>query len=393
MPSLKLTNKFVNNVTCNPDEGPGKVTYYDRVAQGLVLEVHATGRKTFFFRYLDSYGKVRQPKICNVKELTLANVRKQVMRYRGQLALDLDPFEEKRDKRNVPTLGEFVEAQYMPYIKNYKRSWVTDECLLRRHVIPLLGERHMDAIKKNHILDVVYRHKEKHKPASTNRIIILLKYIYNLAMKWEVEGVNENPVLGVPLFEENNQRERYLQSDEVQRLMAAMEDSRNACLKPMVLMLLLTGARRGELLAAKWEELDFVRKIWTVPVNKSGKARYIPMSDQLVDLLLELKKQASGAHIFVNEATGKPFTNFFYAWDAARKKAGMPELRVHDLRHSFASFLVNGGRGIYEVQKILGHTQIKTTQRYAHLSNESLISAANEAGRQILTGDIDGAAR
>jgi len=166
-------------------------------------------------------------------------------------------------------------------------------------------------------------------------------------------------------------------------LLAALDESRNKCLKPMVYMLLLTGARRGELLSAKWAQLDFERKIWTVPISKSGKVRHIPMSDLLVEMLLSMREEAVSEYLFVNESTGKPFTNFFWAWDAARQKANLPELRVHDLRHSFASFLVNGGRSIYEVQKILGHSQIKTTQRYAHLSNDSLVSAANEVGKQI----------
>jgi len=167
--------------------------------------------------------------------------------------------------------------------------------------------------------------------------------------------------------------------------MSALDDSRNKSLKSMVYMLLLTGARRGELLTAKWDQLDFVRKIWTVPLSKSGKVRHIPMSDMLCELLIVLRNESVSEYLFINEVTGKPFTNFFRAWDSARQKANMPDLRVHDLRHSFASFLVNGGRSIYEVQTILGHSQIKTTQRYAHLSNGSLVSAANEAAKRIGT--------
>jgi site-specific recombinase XerD len=109
------------------------------------------------------------------------------------------------------------------------------------------------------------------------------------------------------------------------------------------------------------------------------------MSDMLCELLIVLRNESVSEYLFINEVTGKPFTNFFRAWDSARQKANMPDLRVHDLRHSFASFLVNGGRSIYEVQTILGHSQIKTTQRYAHLSNGSLVSAANEAAKRIGT--------
>jgi len=382
MPSVKLTSSFVNNVVCE-DAGATKVSYYDSVVSGLVLEVHKSGRKTFFFRYLDQRGAVRQPKICDARELSVPKVRKLILRYRGQLAMDIDPFAVKREQRSVPTLEEFVFANYMPYIKNYKRSWVTDLSLLKGHILPALGMRYMDLIKKNHVLDVIFKHRETHKPASTNRIIILLRYIFNLAIKWQIDGIKENPVQGIPLYEENNKRERFLEGDEVQRLMAALDNSLNKSLKSMVYMLLLTGARRGELLNAKWDQLDFVRKIWTVPLSKSGKVRHIPMSDVLCDLLVNLRNDSASDYLFINEVTGKPFTNFYRAWDSARQKANMPDLRVHDLRHSFASFLVNGGRSIYEVQKILGHSQIKTTQRYAHLSNSSLVSAANEAAKQI----------
>jgi integrase len=382
VPAVKLTNSFVNNSACD-EMGVNKISYYDSVVSGLVLEVHKNGRKTFFFRYIDQRGSVRQPKICDARELTVAKVRKLVLRYRGQLAMDIDPFAIKREQRNVPTLEEFVYSNYMPYVKSYKRSWDTDLSLLRGHILPALGEQYMDLVKKSHILELVYQHREAHKPSSTNRIIILLRYIYNLALKWKIDGIKENPVQGIPLYEENNKRERFLQGDEVQRLMAALDDSRNKSLKSMVYMLLLTGARRGELLSAKWEQMDFIRKIWTVPLTKSGKVRHIPMSDLLVEFLINLRNDATSEYLFINESTGKPFTNFFWAWDSARKKANMPELRVHDLRHSFASFLVNGGRSLYEVQKILGHSQIKTTQRYAHLSNDSLVSAANEVGKQI----------
>jgi len=332
---------------------------------------------------MDNRGRVRQPKICDARDLSVAKVRKLILQYRGQLALDIDPFAIKRGQRNVLRLEEFVYSSYMPYVRSYKRSWETDLSLLRGHILPALGQLQMDSIKKSHILALIYKHRQTHRPSSTNRIIILLRYIYNLALKWKTDGVRENPVQGIPLYEENNKRERFLQGDEVRRLMVALSQSGNKSLKPMVYMLLLTGARRGELLSAKWDQLDFERKIWTVPLSKSGKVRHIPMSDLLIELLNNLRKDAVSEYLFVNESTGKPFTNFFWAWDAARKRANLSDLRIHDLRHSFASFLVNGGRSIYEVQKILGHSQIKTTQRYAHLSNDSLVSAANEVGNQV----------
>jgi integrase len=144
-------------------------------------------------------------------------------------------------------------------------------------------------------------------------------------------------------------------------------------------------------LDAKWADVDWERKSWRIPKTKSGKIRHIPLSTGALQLLESLKRLAGMAggmnstvadsgdlacrHIFANPATGLPYVSFFYSWDAARIRAGLPDLRVHDLRHSFASFLVNAGRSLYEVQELLGHADIRTTSRYAHLSRERLFEA------------------
>jgi len=147
-------------------------------------------------------------------------------------------------------------------------------------------------------------------------------------------------------------------------------------LQYIVPMLILTGARKREVLDAKWTEFDMAHKQWRVSVTKAGKPRYIPLSDGVLQMLATMPHNDS-PWIFPNPKTHKPYVSIFCCWNTARKLAGMPDVRMHDLRHSFASFLVNAGRSLYEVQKILGHTQIKTTQRYAHLSQDTLVDAAN----------------
>ena len=144
-------------------------------------------------------------------------------------------------------------------------------------------------------------------------------------------------------------------------------------------MLLLTGARKNEVLRARWQDFDFHKRIWSIEYNKTGKPRYVPLSEGAIQLLNQVPRIEGCDWVFANPDTKKPFVQIFHAWNVVRIKAGMPELRIHDLRHSFASFLVNSGRSLYEVQKILGHTQIKTTQRYAHLSQDTLLDAVNVA--------------
>ena len=151
-------------------------------------------------------------------------------------------------------------------------------------------------------------------------------------------------------------------------------------------MLILTGARKREVLDARWADFDIERRIWRIPMSKSGKARHVPLSDGALAVLKSLPVLPGVSWAFANPRTGRPYVSIFFAWDTARRKAGLGEVRVHDLRHSFASLLINSGRTLYEVQQILGHTQIKTTQRYAHLSQETLLDAANAASRAV--GDV-----
>ncbi|MDP4783072.1 MAG: site-specific integrase [Gammaproteobacteria bacterium] len=277
-----------------------------------------------------------------------------------------------------PTLEAFAANDYIPYVKTYKKSWEMDESRLRNHILPHFGKRRMNDIERRDVVALINRLAENFKPGTINRVVILLRYLFNLAIKWEVDGVTSNPTSGIPLLKENNQNERFLSALEAKALLRAINYSRNKMLKHIVPMLILTGARKREVLDAKWEDFDLARQIWRIPTTKSGKARVVPLSDTAAKLVERLQEKKSGDYVFANPNTRKPYNSFYYSWHSARKDAGLDDLRVHDLRHSFASFLVNAGRSLYEVQTLLGHSQIKTTQRYAHLSSDSLRKASNE---------------
>ena len=141
-----------------------------------------------------------------------------------------------------------------------------------------------------------------------------------------------------------------------------------------------TGARRNEITQAKWDYVDFERRTLFVPLSKSGKPRFIALNEPALALLSAWHQTASCDWIFPSGRTGKPCPALFYPWDRIRKRAGLPDVRLHDLRHSYASYLVNNGVSIYVVQQLLGHTQTRTTQRYAHLDRDTLNDAAAIAG-------------
>jgi integrase len=153
-------------------------------------------------------------------------------------------------------------------------------------------------------------------------------------------------------------------------------------LRFIVPMLILSGARKREVLDAKWADFDLARKAWRIPVTKSGQARHVPLSDGAINVLNSIPR-IDCEWTFANPKTQLPYVSVFCSWNTARKQAGLADVRMHDLRHSFASLLINSGRTLYEVQHILGHSQVKTTQRYAHLSQDTLLDASNAATRAV----------
>jgi integrase len=170
-----------------------------------------------------------------------------------------------------------------------------------------------------------------------------------------------------------------LTAEETQRLQRAVEASENPQLKHIIALLLLTGARRQELICAKWDEFDLERRQWRIPMSKSGRARHVPLSNAAVEVLRNLPRWEGCPYVIPNPKSRKPYRQIWRSWETARNLAGLPGLRLHDLRHSAASYMVNSGQSLYVVGKVLGHAQARTTQRYAHLSQDTLLAAVDGA--------------
>jgi len=382
MPKLALTAALVSTTQCPPNRK--RLDLFDTVTKGLVLEVRQSGSKTYYLRYQSSRGKTRQIKLADSRDVSLSQARRLADKARNRIAMGEDPLEDKELLRNVPTFACFVDTQYLPYVKTYKRSWETDVCLLKNHLLPRFANHYLDAITRQDIQRLIQDRRSSGAAAeSANRLLIMMRYIFNLAIRWEIPGVKSNPCAGVPLLEVNNKKERFLSFEETHRLYQAVCVSENQMLKHIVPMLILTGARKREVLDARWEDFDLTRRMWRIPMSKSGKARFVPLSDGALAVLSAVPRLVNSEYVFANPNTKLPYISIYCSWNTARVSAGLKDVRIHDLRHSFASLLINSGRTLYEVQHILGHTQVKTTQRYAHLTQDTLLDAANAATRAI----------
>ena len=391
MPILTLSDELISGLQV--PSGRPHAEFFDTDTPGFYVDVLSTGRKSYRLRRRVE-GRLKVVTLGDAQALPLQQARASAL---ALLAQDQQPPLQSEQAWRPPTgpamtltvaprsmtVGEFFTEHYLPYVKSYKRSWGTDLSMIRNHILPRLGERIMGELIPPDLAKFVEAMKaEAYAPGTCNRALVLLRYGYTLAVRWRLPGISHNPVLEVKNLRDDNKIERFLSEEQLARLVHCVKHSDNTMLYYIVVFLLYTGARKREVLDARWEDVDWAQKSWRIPKTKSGKIRHVPLSTgalQLLEYLRALNQEEPedlrSAHVFCNPRTGLPFVSFFYSWDTARKEAGLPDLRVHDLRHSFASFLVNAGRSLYEVQELLGHADIRTTSRYAHLSRERLRKA------------------
>lgn len=278
----------------------------------------------------------------------------------------------------TPTLDTFISQIYLPYVKTRKRSWQVDERLARKHMSMPFGARQLDQISRAEVEDWLNSMLEAGFATTTcNRVLAVFKTIYSFAETRGYLPQGQSPCNGVSSFKTPYQKERYLSQGEAVRLMDALE--RDGTLSAMAIqLLLLTGARKNEILKARWEYVNLEQRLITVPISKSGKPRYIVLSDAAVAIVRKIPRISGSPWLFAGNIPGKPLADLFDYWEKLRSELGLQDVRIHDLRHTFASFLVNSGHSLYEVQKMLGHGDPRTTMRYAHLGQESLVAAAEK---------------
>lgn len=380
MPVRKLDAAFVQQATC--PAGLKKIEFRHTEVVGFSLEVRASGGKTYYLRYFDHCGRQRQFKIGGVADCTFAQALKAARKRRAEVVLGADPVAEKKVSRSVPTYAELAE-QHIAHAKTYQRSWWSTEGLIRKHLLPRWGRLRLDEIHPKDISSWLAEKAAELKPASVEKLRCVLGKGFQLALEWQLPGVVRNPVRSVPKRAFDGRRQRYLTAEEARRLLEAAGQSTNPQLRPILHLLLLTGARRSELLNAEWKDIDLERRSWLIPVTKNGRSRRVPLSEAAVTIFESLPKYKDCPFALANPETKKPYTSLKRAFATAKKRAKILDFTIHDCRHTMASFAVAGGTDLYVLSKLLGHAQITSTQIYAHVRPDLMMAAAESGAAQL----------
>lgn len=387
MPIVSFTPAFMATGLVVPD-GKIKIEYSDKDEPGLFIECRAsaTAVPTWYLRLKNAKGTNTYKKLGTIKDVTVPQARKMAKQLKAEHLLAPKVEEAPVLAKGDMTLDVFVTDHVNPHNKMRKRSHWRDLQLYDR-IGAKFGKRKLSEIGRREVQ--VFHNElvtvEELAPATADHHVVYLRRVLNLAVQWEL--LEKNPLTNIPLMKVDNKVERYLSDDEAKTLVDVLTTDLAFGASYILLFLLSTGARLNEAMQAKWEQVDLENGVWRIPAtnSKSKKTRSVPLNDSAVWVLDQLWTKGEHPFLFVNEATQKPFVTITRAWYRLRAKAGIENLRVHDLRHSFASFLVNGGRSLYEVQQILGHSDPKVTMRYAHLSTKALQEAANVASMIVKT--------
>ncbi|QXT38746.1 tyrosine-type recombinase/integrase [Gymnodinialimonas ceratoperidinii] len=382
--------------TCRPERAPLKITQavlnglvppasgyklaQDTYLPGFGVRITSKGAISFILNYRAS-GRLRRFTIGRYPDWTVNAARKRSQELRRMIDVGIDPMAEKQDARQAPIIRDLFDRYCRDHLpKKRPSSQQTDRQMWENFILPVLGALKVADLTFDHC-DALHRKISAKTPIQANRVIGLLRKSCNLAIRWR--WIDQNPAQGIALNPENK-RERYLTPSEIGQLNDAMEKHPEQTSCDIIRFLILTGCRSGEAFRARWDQFDPEYRVWTKPAatTKQKKLHRVPVSGTVAQLLTHRRAQSDSEWVFPSH-TGKPFVTIRRTWFSLCEEIGLEDVRMHDLRHTFASLLASQGTSLPIIGAMLGHTQPNTTARYAHLFDDTLAAAAERVASSV----------
>jgi integrase len=382
MAKQKLTKSTVESLAPSDQD----YVIWDSALPGFGIRVKPSNVKSYIVQYRNrKTGTSRRKTIGQHGPLLTFHGAKE--RARIILADALkgnDPVADDCAVRDAPTMrqlaADYLEQHAIP--KKRARSVENDRSMIDRIILPRLGSKKVAAVQSRdiHSLHVAM----KKTPYQANRLLALLSKMLSLATKWGWRS--DNPVKGIERFQEER-RERWLSDRELSELLAVLMAHPNERAANAVRLQILTGSRLGEVLKARWSDIDLDCGVWTKPSHhtKQKRTEHIPLSGPTLTLLADMREKAdpTETNLFPGNASGRPLQDIKKFWKGATAQAGIADYRLHDNRHTHASHLVSSGLSLEIVGHLLGHTNPTTTKRYAHIADSPLRAATEWFGAKL----------
>ncbi len=384
MPTIRITKTAVDAVE------PGAVDAYlwDDDLSGFGLKVTPADRKVYIVQYRlgGRKGRTRRVTIGQHGELTPTAARLEAKRLLGEVALGRDPASD-RDRAKADKALTAVLDQFMTEHVNSKRKASTAreyQRIAKLYIVPRLGRRLIGDIKRQDVAKL--HHELASKPYQANRTLALLSKFFNWAEKHGLRPDGSNPCRHIEKYREQR-RERFLSEAELARLGDALREAeRHNSATPWTIaairLLIFTGARLGEILMLEWDHVDEEHGLLILPDSKTGK-KAIRLNAPARQVLEGIPRLEGNRFVICGDRPGRNLVNLQKPWRRIRKAAGLDSVRIHDLRHSFASVGASSGQSLIVIGKMLGHSQPATTARYAHLGDDPVRAASDAIGARI----------
>ena len=371
----KLTKRLVD---ATPFAGTGQRFVRDTDLAGFALRV-TKGSKTFVLERR-VHGRVRRLTIGPYGPLSVEQARDKALVLAGEIVQGGDPAQDRQARNRELTFGELADV-YLQRHAVRKRSAQNDISALKRHLHGWRPRR-LSAITRN---DVAKFHADlgaAGHPYGANRVVSLLRTMFNLARDWGLyEG--ENPAVRVAFFPETP-RDRFLTPDELPRFFTALKAEPNLSVRTALLVALLTGARRTEVLTMEWPDVDLHEATWRIPQTKAGRPHVVPLPASVVKLLEALPRLPDNPAVFPGRHGRGHLVNVSKPWTRIRAQAGLVDMRIHDLRRTLGSWMAGSGEGLPIIGKVLNHRDVSTTAIYARLDLDPVRQAMERTTSKLL---------
>lgn len=378
----KLTKSFIEYLK---PPASGYLFEWDDELKGFGIRVTPT-RKTFVLQYRNQQGRSKRMTLGLFGHLTPAEARKHARELLGDVDKGSDVAVVKRESKQAPTMTDLAQ-RYMEQHAQVKKKPVSiaaDERMLRLVILPALGNRKVTDVSRKDIIKL--HHDQKDRPIRANRVRALLSKMFNLAEVWGLRPDASNPCRHVEKYQETK-RERLLTSDELARLghtLKQIEEDKSEfpTVVTAIRLLLLTGARVSEILTLQWDFIDLEHGLLRLPDSKTG-AKVIPLGEPAITCLQSVPRLVGNPYVCHGKRPHGHLVGLQHVWQRIRRIADLEDMRLHDLRHNYASVGAAAGLGLPIIGKILGHAKSSTTERYAHLDTSPTRAAADVIAQQI----------